>query len=138
MAVKIICLYLYQQNETKTIKFIIMKTTVKEFEKQTEVINGLSSLMEEAKYNVDYDIHYKASEAFNAIHELYFNKLEMVNVSYMVGSRLYYEAVYKIGKTYFTTTKRKMTKSRGFRCIEEIEEITEQMHKDMIADSYYY
>lgn len=31
-----------------------------------------------------------------------------------------------------------MTKSRGYRSIEEIDEITEKQHNEMLADSYYY
>lgn len=58
-----------------------------------------------------------------------------VNVSFMVGYQLYYRSVVKIGKTYFDDG-RKMTKSNGFWCIEEIPEITEKMTQRMIEDSY--
>lgn len=61
----------------------------------------------------------------------------MVNVSFMIGGRIYYREVVKIGKTYFDDG-RKMTKSNGFWCIEEIPAITDKMTQSMIEDSYYY
>ena len=60
-----------------------------------------------------------------------------VNVSFYIGFRAYYRSVIKIGKTYFHHYE-KMTKSNGFRCIEEIPEITQEMKDDMLSDTYYY
>lgn len=66
-----------------------------------------------------------------------FNQLKplMVNVSFCIGFRSYYEAVYKIGKQYFTQSFMKLKKSNY---VEEIPTITDKMKNEMISDSYYY
>ncbi|MCP4355408.1 MAG: hypothetical protein GY793_07200, partial [Proteobacteria bacterium] len=64
-------------------------------------------------------------------------ELPTVNIQYWIGSRKYYEKAIKIGKFYFQCG-RKMTKSRGFVSIVEIEEITDMQKSEMVADLYYY
>ena len=63
--------------------------------------------------------------------------VEKINVSYMIGNRSYYSSVYKIGKAYFNGNS-KMTRSRGYWCIEEIPEITQKMQDEMISDINWY
>lgn len=122
-----------------------MKTTVKEYQEKIDkkfeaqrVIRRNEDLVRSAKNTIETDLERDELEKLvKELEESYFSKLPKVNVSYMIGSRLYYEEVVKIGKTYFCNG-RKMTKSNGFKCIEEIETITEKMKEDMISDSYYY
>lgn len=63
--------------------------------------------------------------------------LPTVNVSYYIGHRRYFDSVIKLGKSYFHRGD-KMTASRGFRGINEIDEITEDMDRQMMADSHWY
>lgn len=63
--------------------------------------------------------------------------LPMVNVSYYIGHRRYFDSVIKLGKTYFDRNT-KMTARAGYRSITEIEEITEDMDRQMMADSHWY
>ncbi len=63
--------------------------------------------------------------------------LPTVNVSYYIGHRRYFDSVIKLGKSYFDRG-RKMTARAGFRGIAEIDEITEEMDREMTADSYWY
>tara|TARA_R110002126_G_scaffold93089_2_gene220733 strand:+ start:8986 stop:9330 length:345 start_codon:yes stop_codon:yes gene_type:complete len=58
-------------------------------------------------------------------------------VSFYIGYRKYFEEVIKIGNSFFTRGE-KMTKSRGFRNVVEIEKITQEMTNEMISDSHYY
>jgi hypothetical protein len=60
-----------------------------------------------------------------------------VKVQYYIGYRQYFDSVIKIGKSYFDRGT-KMTASRGYRSITEIDEITEEMERRMTADSHWY
>lgn len=64
-------------------------------------------------------------------------EIPKISVSFMIGYRLYYEDVIKIGKSYFSGN-RKMTAGNGYRNVVEIPEITDQMKKDMLSDSHWY
>lgn len=64
-------------------------------------------------------------------------KFPKVNVSFMSGYRTFYRSVFKVGKSYYCNGE-KMTKGRGYRCVEEIPSITDKMKEEMVADSYYY
>ena len=63
--------------------------------------------------------------------------IPMINVSYYIGHRRYFDSVIKLGKTYFDRNT-KMTARAGYRSINEIEEITEDMDRQMMADSHWY
>ena len=63
--------------------------------------------------------------------------LPTVNVSYYIGHRRYFDSVIKIGKSYFDRGS-KMTARAGYRSINEIDEITEDMDRQMMADSHWY
>lgn len=65
------------------------------------------------------------------------DKLEKVYVSYMIGSRSYYEEATKIGKSLFYKG-RKLTRSNGYSCVTIIPAITDEMRESMLSDSYYY
>lgn len=69
--------------------------------------------------------------------EKYFDDIEDVNVKCWIGSRRYYKTVAKFGKSYYWRGV-KLTKSNGYYEVKEIEEITNEMRDEMIADSYYY
>lgn len=114
-----------------------MKTTVKEFETKTTFRKFVKNERENAIMAEDWDRVAEADELLEGLENNYFSQLETVAVSYMIGSRNYYQEVIKIGKSYFLHG-RKMTKGRGYWFIQEIEEITEEMNNEMIADSYYY
>jgi len=114
-----------------------MKTTTKKYQEQTKLRSQLRSWVFTFEKNQKWGAKLEAEEAIAELDHLYFNQLETVNVSFMIGYRSYYRAVVKIGKSYYSHYE-KMTKSRGYRAIEEIEEITEKMNEAMIDDSYYY
>ena len=83
----------------------------------------------------------KAKDVNNKVIETleneFFNLLDTVNVSFMIGSRSYYRVVAKIGKFYFDKGD-KLTRSNGYHAVKEVAEITEEMTEEMISDSYYY
>jgi len=114
-----------------------MKTTIKEFQNNVELRKELKNTAENAKYDQDYQTAYELNTKIEELNKNYFDKLPTVPVSFLIGSRSYYEEVVKIGKALFNNG-RKMTKSRGYYCVKEIDQITEQMQKSMLADSYYY
>ena len=122
-----------------------MKTSIKEYNlnnelrKSNEQIVRVNEQLIRDRINTletDKEID-KAQSSLDCQKEVYFDKLESVNISYYIGSRSYYGEVTKIGKQYFLRYE-KMTKSRGYRGIKEIEEITEKMTNEMISDMYYY
>ena len=61
---------------------------------------------------------------------------EIVNVSFSIGSRSYYEKAYKIGKFYYTVATN--TKLTSYFSPTEIDEITDENCNEMVSDSYYY
>ncbi len=61
-----------------------------------------------------------------------------VYVSYMIGSREYYEKAYKVGKSYYSWCFDKMIRSRGYHSIERINKITDSMKNAMQLDLFYY
>ena len=122
-----------------------MKTTVKEFNLNNEVrkdeankVRRNLELIREGKNTLETDKELENAEKILACQkEVYFDKLETVTIQYWIGFRQYFSEVTKIGKQYFLRYE-KMTKSRGYRSIIEIEEITEKQSEQMMADSYYY
>lgn len=114
-----------------------MKTTLKEYQAKVELRKSLKNQKEDLRDGGDWDLYASTEAQLEELQKEYFDKLPTVNVSFYIGSRSYYQEVIKIGKAYFDHG-RKMTRSNGYSCIEEIPVITEQMQKDMIADSYYY
>lgn len=113
-----------------------MKTTIKEF---TEKALLRKSLNRKA-YLIKNEDPIKSQELTNEANELdknYFDKVEKVFVSFYIGYRRYYREVSKIGKSYFDDTQ-KMNKRLGYRNIQEISEITEEMREQMIDDAHYY
>jgi hypothetical protein len=122
-----------------------MKTNLKEFNLNNEVrkdeqrtVRINTELIRERKNTLETDKELEKSESIlECQKEVYFDKLETVNIKYWIGYRQYFAEVIKIGKQYFLRYE-KMTKSRGYRSIQEIEEITEKMNNEMLADSYYY
>ena len=115
----------------------VMKTTAKEYQFKSELRSDLNRAASNARYEERWSEKVQLEAMIKTLDEDYFNKLDTVNVSYYIGSRSYYEGVVKIGKSYFQHGRR-MTKGRGFYCIEEIESITDEMSQSMLADSYYY
>lgn len=114
-----------------------MKTTAKEFLSKSEYKKELNCEAENAKYKENYNLYHKLTEEIKKQESEYFDKLDTVEVSYSIGGRSYYQSVYKIGDAYFLHG-RKMTKGRGYYNVCEIEEITQEMSNEMMADSYYY
>jgi hypothetical protein len=122
-----------------------MKTTLKEFNENNEVrkqnesiVRTCEQLIRDRENTLGTDKEMERSQSIlDCQKEVYFDKLETVNIKYWIGYRQYFDEVIKIGKLYFLRYE-KMTKSRGYRSIEEIEEITDKMMEEMISDSYYY
>jgi hypothetical protein len=122
-----------------------MKTTTKEFnenlkvrEENKRIIRVNTELIRRGENTLETDKELdKAEKILECQQECYFDKLEKVNVSFMVGYRLYYGEVIKVGSYYYDNFT-KMTKLNGYRAIDEIEEITGKMREDMISDMYYY
>ena len=114
-----------------------MKVTVKQIEAKKEERKDLKNLREVAFQNEDYSMVVAIDASLEAIEE-FFKLVSTKTVSYWCGQRKFYEEVYQIGKTFFTSSFTKMTKSRGFRSIIEIDEITEKNVHDMLSDVYYY
>jgi len=122
-----------------------MKTSIKEYNENNQlrkdnekIVRVNTQLIRDRINTLETDKEMeKAEKVLECQKEVYFDKLETVNISYWIGSRSYYSEVTKIGKQYFLRYE-KMTKSRGYRSITEIEKITEKMTNEMIADMYYY
>jgi hypothetical protein len=120
-----------------------MKTTTKEFNLNNEVrisnariVRVNTQLIRDGKNTLETDKELHNAEAvLECQKEVYFDKLETVNVSYWVGYYKHYSNVIKIGKTYYHRFE-KMTQSNGFRSVIEIEDITEKMKSQMLSDSY--
>lgn len=113
-----------------------MKTTVKEYQAKARLRANLNCSAENVRFT-DVDLYHGLKHEADKIDEEYFDKIPTVSVSFYIGYRKYYQDVVKIGKTYFDRSV-KMTKSRGYRSIQEIPEITERMTRDMIDDMHYY
>lgn len=113
-----------------------MKLTAKIYLGKVEEKRTLNGQIQDAQFNEDWNAYHELTEKRDELLK-WFDALPLVNVSFLIGYRSYYRGVVKIGKSYFTNGE-KMTKSRGYYCIEEIEEITEDMRNQMMADSYYY
>lgn len=114
-----------------------MKTTVKEYEAKKAERRTMKNLREDARMNDDFSMMQLLDVSIALLEESYFDKLETVAVKFYIGYRSYYEEVVQIGKTMFSNGT-KMTKQNGFRSIEIIPEITDDMTKEMISDMYYY
>lgn len=114
-----------------------MKTTAKEYEANVEILKGLRNAIEDARMADNWELKIKLETLKVDLNSMYFEKLDKVNVSFMIGYRSYYREVSKIGKSYFDHCE-KLTKGNGYHCITEIEEITKKMSDEMISDSDYY
>lgn len=113
-----------------------MTPTVKQYTTKYDERKELKNQADNARYSNEWDTHHKLQQQIAEL-DKWFETIDTVNVSFLIGSRSYSEAVVKIGKSYFKHGQR-MTQGRGYWCIEEIGEITEEMQKQMLADSYYY
>ena len=114
-----------------------IKTTAREYKNSYELLrqakNEIDNLRRADKITELVELE-KEIKKFEA---KYFDRLPTVLVSFCIGSRNYYREVVKLGKSYFQHG-RSMTKSNGHYCITEIDEITDKMSEEMLADSYYY
>ena len=123
------------------------KTTSKEYQINSatkgQLVRANHKLTDLIRMSGNNDIHdlYTERESniklIEGLEKNYFALLPITNVKYSIGGRRYYREAVKIGKTYFERGE-KLNKSNGIYCLEEIEEITEKMTKEMISDSYYY
>jgi hypothetical protein len=114
-----------------------MKTTTKEYTEKFEEKQKASHKAHEAKCNQDYNLYHELTEKVNELEVEFFDKLDTVSVHFTIGGRSYYRDVVKIGKKYFSHG-RSMTKGNGHYGLKEIEEINEEMEREMLSDSYYY
>lgn len=110
-------------------------TTAREYKNSYELLREAKNEIRNGAFNDPQII--ELEDQVKIWNEKYFNRLPKVNVSFMCGYRMFYREVVKIGKSYFDSGE-KMTKNRGYHCVEEIEKITDRMKEDMISDSYYY
>lgn len=109
----------------------------KNLKKQNYKLENQSGTFTNEEYTKILDLIEGNKKVLAQLDEEYFSKLTLTPVSFFIGYRMYYREVVKIGKFYYNDGE-KMTKSNGYRSVEEIEEITEKMKEDMISDSYYY
>ena len=114
-----------------------MKTTAKEYKSNYELLRVLGNWKHEAKLSENWTVSFELGRQIDELNAMFFDILPTVNIRYSIGGRRYYEAVAKIGKSYFSNG-RSMTKGNGHWFIEEITTITSQMQNDMLSDSYYY
>ncbi len=117
--------------------FDTMKTTRKEYLENYARRQDLAFREQEARNAGNFEAAAVAHEERQVLINNYFNNLPTANVSFYIGCRRYFENVVKIGKAYFDNGA-PMTKGRGYRDITEIEEITDNMKKQMLDDSYWY
>ena len=97
-----------------------MKTTLKEFNENLQVraenkaiVRRNEELIRRGENTCETDQEMLTAKGIlECQQECYFDKLETVNVSYMIGYRSYYKEVIKIVKYYFANFV-KMTKSNG-------------------------
>lgn len=114
-----------------------MKTTRKEYLANYQERSEYKSFEDTARRNEDWGMVKLMQDSVQLLEEKYFNLIDTVCISFFIGSRSYYEEAVKIGKTYFQYG-RSMTQGNGYYCINEIDSITDEMNKSMMADSYYY
>ena len=114
-----------------------MKTTTAKYKEMVTLRKNLRNWAFTFERAGKFGAEEEAHEAIKGLDATYFDLLDTVPVSFYIGYRKYYREVVKIGKSYYSHYE-KMTKSRGYRSVEEIEEITEKMNQAMIADSHYY
>jgi hypothetical protein len=113
-----------------------MKLTVTIYQAKAEEKRNAYYQMTQAEENDNMPLYFELKEKYEAL-QAWFDALPKVSVSFMIGYRSYYREVVRIGKTFFDG-RDKMTKGNGYRSIEVIPAITEEMKAEMISDSYYY
>jgi hypothetical protein len=115
-----------------------MNTTFKtsDYTKAQQLLKSAKNMKQKAKDSELWNVYNDAEKMIKKV-EAIISSFPTVCVSYCIGYRSYYQEVIKIGKSYYLHGRR-MTKSRGYRSIEEIPEITDKMSESMLADSYYY
>ena len=112
--------------------------TAKQVEALYAAKKEISNAIEDNKINqaTDWDLHFQLTEEFKKL-EAKIEAIPTVTIQYWIGSRKYYDNAIKVGQRFFLRG-RSMTKARGYHGIEQIEEITEKMSSEMLADFYYY
>jgi len=113
-----------------------MRATKKLYLENIAKRKSLHRTIEDTRISQDYEKHFEARKQIEELNSEYFNKLTKTPVTYHLGGRRYFEEVVKIGK-YFYNDRGLMSKSR-YRAIIVIDEITEEMRKEMISDSHFY
>jgi len=114
-----------------------MKTNQKEYLQKVELRQDLKWLMQQSQREENWKLYEQCKTDLRKLDEEYFDLVPKAFVSFLIGSRSYFHQVDKIGNGYFDHG-RKMTKGRGYRCLTEIPEITDEMRDSMMSDSYYY
>jgi hypothetical protein len=111
---------------------------LKEFKILTIIIKELESKSYVA-HNNNIQKYLELESIINEkIKELESNCL-IINIKYNIGSRDYYDKVFKVGTKLFNYRSfESMTQANGYYNIKIIDKITNQMKHSMEADSYYY
>ena len=86
--------------------------TIKMYNQKVEERRKLYFESEQAKKQGNWDLYFELKSAKAFLENDFFEKLPRVNVSYMIGTRQYYDVVIKIKNSYFLYG-RKMTYSKG-------------------------
>lgn len=110
------------------------KTTAREYKNSYELLMDAKRKMNELKREEKYNEYAELQKEIEKFEKKYFETLPTVNVKYSIGGRRYFREVVKLGKSFFEHGRRLPKRW----CPVEIEEITEKMTAEMIADSYYY
>lgn len=110
------------------------KTTAREYKASYALLMDATRKMNQLRIEGEYTEAHELEELIKTYNKKYFDKLPTVNVQYSIGGRRYFREVVKLGKSFFEHGKRLPKRWAP----KEIEEITDAMRKEMIADSYYY
>ena len=118
-------------------KNLTRKTTAREYKASYELLMESKREVNRLKREDKYCDAIALETQIKTFEQKYFDTLPTVPVKYSIGGRQYYRHAVKLGKSFFEHG-RALNKSNGIWFVKEIEEITEKMQSDMLADSYYY
>lgn len=110
------------------------KTTAREYKASYELLMDAKRAMNAARFEERFDDMVALQTEIEKYEKGYFAELPTVNVKYSIGGRMYYREVVKLGKSFYEHGRRLPKRFNP----QEIEEITDKMTEEMIADSYYY
>ena len=112
----------------------VRKTTAREYKASYELLMKAKRAINAARMEERYDEMFELEQEIEKFEKKYFDRLPTANVKYSIGGRRYFREVVKLGKSFYEHGRRL---PKRFAPVE-IDEITDKMREEMIADSYYY